>query len=36
VPLQRAAERPMAPTTREALARLVAVLESPAWLHPRR
>jgi 8-oxo-dGTP pyrophosphatase MutT (NUDIX family)/2'-5' RNA ligase len=36
VPLQRAAERPMAPTTREALARLVAVLGSPASLHPRR
>jgi 8-oxo-dGTP pyrophosphatase MutT (NUDIX family)/2'-5' RNA ligase len=36
VPLRRAAERPMAPTTREALARLVALLGSPAWLHPRR
>jgi 8-oxo-dGTP pyrophosphatase MutT (NUDIX family)/2'-5' RNA ligase len=36
VPLPRAAERPMAPTTREALARLATLLGSPASLHPRR
>jgi len=36
VPLHRAAERPMAPTTREALVRLAALLGSPASLHPRR
>jgi 8-oxo-dGTP diphosphatase len=36
VPLRRAAELPMAPTTREALARLAAVVGSRSWLHPRR
>jgi hypothetical protein len=36
VPLGRAAELPMAPTTREALVRLAAVVGSPPWLHPRR
>jgi 8-oxo-dGTP pyrophosphatase MutT (NUDIX family) len=36
VPLRRAAELPMAPTTREALVRLAAVVGSPPWLHPRR
>jgi 8-oxo-dGTP pyrophosphatase MutT (NUDIX family) len=36
VPLRRATELPMAPTTREALARLATVLRSPSWLHPRR
>jgi 8-oxo-dGTP pyrophosphatase MutT (NUDIX family)/2'-5' RNA ligase len=36
VPLHRAAERPMAPTTREALARLAALLGSGGSLHPRR
>jgi 8-oxo-dGTP pyrophosphatase MutT (NUDIX family)/2'-5' RNA ligase len=36
VPLPEAGERPMAPTTREALARLATLLGSPAWLHPRR
>jgi 8-oxo-dGTP pyrophosphatase MutT (NUDIX family)/2'-5' RNA ligase len=33
VPLRHAAERPMAPTTREALVRLAALLELPAALH---
>jgi 8-oxo-dGTP diphosphatase len=36
VPLRRAAELPMAPTTREALGRLASVFGSPPWLHPRR
>ena len=36
VPLHRAAERPMAPTTREALGRLAALLGSGGSLHPRR
>jgi 8-oxo-dGTP pyrophosphatase MutT (NUDIX family)/2'-5' RNA ligase len=36
VPLPEAGERPMAPTTREALARLATLLASPGWLHPRR
>jgi len=36
VPLHHATERPMAPTTREALARLAALLGSPGTLHPRR
>jgi 8-oxo-dGTP pyrophosphatase MutT (NUDIX family)/2'-5' RNA ligase len=36
VPLHQAAERPMAPTTREALARLAALLGSGGSLHPRR
>jgi 8-oxo-dGTP pyrophosphatase MutT (NUDIX family)/2'-5' RNA ligase len=36
VPLPRAAERPMAPTTREALARLAILLGLPGSLHPRR
>jgi 8-oxo-dGTP pyrophosphatase MutT (NUDIX family)/2'-5' RNA ligase len=36
VPLRRAAELPMAPTTREALVRLAAVVRPPPWLHPRR
>jgi 8-oxo-dGTP pyrophosphatase MutT (NUDIX family)/2'-5' RNA ligase len=36
VPLDRAAERPMAPTTREALVRLAALLGSRGSLHPRR
>jgi 8-oxo-dGTP pyrophosphatase MutT (NUDIX family)/2'-5' RNA ligase len=36
VPLPLAGERPMAPTTREALARLATLLGLPASLHPRR
>jgi 8-oxo-dGTP pyrophosphatase MutT (NUDIX family)/2'-5' RNA ligase len=36
VPLHQAAERPMAPTTREALARLAELLEPGGSLHPRR
>jgi 2'-5' RNA ligase/8-oxo-dGTP pyrophosphatase MutT (NUDIX family) len=36
VPLRHAAERPMAPTTREALVRLATLLELPAALHRRR
>jgi 8-oxo-dGTP pyrophosphatase MutT (NUDIX family)/2'-5' RNA ligase len=36
VPLPRAAERPMAPTTREALVRLATLLASPVSLQPRR
>jgi 8-oxo-dGTP pyrophosphatase MutT (NUDIX family)/2'-5' RNA ligase len=36
VPLPEVGELPMAPTTREALARLATLLGSPASLHPRR
>ena len=36
VPLPEAGQRPMAPTTREALARLAMLLGLPASLHPRR
>jgi 8-oxo-dGTP diphosphatase len=36
VSVYEAVERPLTPTTRAAVARLAAMLDSPGWLHPHR